>query len=250
MIVIVKRVLLIIIIIAVSLACFSSIQAGAAPLYLLNQSKTSVDVSWPNCNINRKQFDKTNSFGIIGINGGLDFTVNKCLVQESSWFHSYALYLNTGYPGKTYGLKHQFYPQYCLSNNLQCLAFNYGYDAALYSINYAARNNVHALEWWLDVENVNSWTTNPKLNDSSLMGMAAAIQRHTLPFSIGYYAYPEQWNSLTNYWHNKAPAWVASGSNKKHLADIICKQQKYFSFTGGKILLAQYTKYVDHDIIC
>src|ERR1035437_10076663 len=107
---------------------------------LLDVPKNTVtDLSWPNCDNTSVAYD-----GILGVNGGLDFHPNHCLYNESKLFNTYALYINTGYPGSEYGKKFSDFPRKCSTADKICLAYNYGYNAALYSINYADMQSVHA----------------------------------------------------------------------------------------------------------
>lgn len=203
-----------------------------------------IDVSWPNCSLRPSS---KYAFGIIGVTGGLDFRQNPCLIKETAWFASYNLYMNTGYPGASYGRRYLHSPKQCNKTNTICLAYNWGFNAAKYALSYASRSNVHTFHWWLDVETVNSWTNNPAVNRASLAGAAAAIERLQIFSQVGFYAFPGQWNFLTNYWQNNHPAWQATGSANRTIAVSTCKEQ---SFTGGTVLYAQYTTRIDINVPC
>jgi hypothetical protein len=211
-------------------------------------SNTGIDVSWPqqNCQIVSHARPKA-AFAIIGVNHGLDFTGNTCLVEEASSFDNYSLYLNTGYPGSSYGLKYQSSPEPCSSTNNKCLAFNYGFNDVKYSLTYADLHNVHTTNWWLDVETDNSWTTDPTTNVAALLGMIAALRYYTFLSSIGFYSLPGQWNQLTNDWRSGLPVWAATGSTSQKTARKACHES---SFTAGKIVLTQYTLKLDEDYAC
>ena len=210
---------------------------------LLDVPKNTVtDLSWPNCDNTSVAYD-----GIIGVNGGLDFHPNPCLYNESKLFNTYTLYINTGYPGINYGRKFSSFPLQCDQNNYLCLAYNYGYNAAKYSITYASSQSVHAFTWWLDVENSNSWTDNVLQNRASLTGMVDALKKYTLLPTIGFYSYPGQWDSITGNWRNGFPVWVATGSTKLSDAILFCKNE---NFTGGDTWLSQYTSGLDHNYVC
>jgi hypothetical protein len=221
---------------------------NAAALSPYPAGSTGIDVSWPqqNCSIleNSKQ---TASFAIIGINHGLDFTGNTCLQQETSAFNDYAIYLNTGYPGQTYGLKYKSSPNHCKNTDYQCLAFNYGFNDVLYSLKFADLHNAHTTQWWLDVETDNSWTNNPLINEASLLGMVSALKQSTLLPNIGFYASPVQWSQITGNWQNNSPAWAATGSTDRASALNACHE---VSFTGGQTILTQYTLKLDQDYAC
>ena len=96
------------------------------------------DVSWPNCNAKPPV---NAAFGIVGVTGGLNFSQNPCLAKQAQWFSNLSLYTNTGYPGSYRGLDYQNYPNVCSASDLNCLAYNYGYNAGLYAINLANHAN-------------------------------------------------------------------------------------------------------------
>jgi hypothetical protein len=202
------------------------------------------DVSWPNCQVSAPK-DKT--FGIVGITGGLVFRPNPCLFEEAHWFQNLSLYLNTGYVGKTGAEKYATSPRNCSSSDEACLAYNFGYNAAAYALNYAASQYVHTNVWWLDVETDNSWSTNTDFNRASLQGMIGAITQYTILPTIGFYSYPGQWDSITNSWKNGYPNWAATGSSDFKQAVSYCQGQ---DFNGGRTWLTQYTTRLDNDYAC
>jgi hypothetical protein len=208
-----------------------------------NTDTTITDLSWPNCG----QTLSESNVGIIGIDGGLDFHPNPCLYKESKLFNTYAVYLNTGYPGSSYGKKHSSFPLSCSSTDYTCLAYNYGFDATRYSITYANSNLVHSFMWWLDVETSNSWTNNGVQNRAELTGMIDAIRQYTFLPSIGFYSYPGQWDSITHGWGNDYPVWVDTGTASPKVAVSFCQNE---NFTGGNTWLSQYTTDLDHNYIC
>jgi len=205
--------------------------------------KPIADVSWPNCSLKLKPAIA----GIVGVNGGLDFRSNPCLYKEASSYSYLALYLNTGYPGPSYGQKFADFPKACQSTDNICLAYNYGYNAALYAITYANSQTVKARFWWLDVETDNSWTTNPIINRAALTGMVAAIQAKVFLADVGFYSATDQWQLLTGSWHNDTPLWVATGATTEIDAKPLCGST---SFNNGPVWLSQYTPNLDYNYIC
>src|SRR5581483_5158755 len=118
----------------------SALAIGAYP-----SGSSGYDVSYPNCNAKKP----TGPFGIVGVTGGLNFSQNPCLTKENSWFNNVTLYLNSGYPGYLKALAYQNSPRSCQTTDLNCLAYNYGYNAGLYAVNYAKSLNVKSATWWL-----------------------------------------------------------------------------------------------------
>lgn len=202
-----------------------------------------VDVSWPNCKAKRADF----GVGVVGVTGGLDFHPNTCAGEEAGWFSHYAVYMNTGYPGHARGIKYKSFPRQCRASDNLCLGYNYGYNAALYAINYAASQNVHATSWWLDVELENSWTDNFLVNRQFVQGAAAAIKQKVWFAQVGIYSSHLQWNEIMGPWQNKLPTWWATGTTSQADAAKFCRRK---AFTGGQVWLSQYTIKYDQDLAC
>ena len=77
--------------------------------------------------------------------------------------------------------------------------------------------------------------------------MIAAIRHYTFLSTIGFYSLQDQWAILTGNWDNDYIAWTATGAYSRASAVDACSQP---SFTGGKLLLAQYTLKLDEDYVC
>jgi hypothetical protein len=219
------------------------ILSGGSFALSTSNPNTGTDVSWPNCDVS----PPNSSWGIVGVTGGLDFTKNQCVYKESTWFGHYGLYMNTGYPGVNYALKYASNPITCkISNNL-CLAYNFGYNSAKYALDYASLQDVHSNQWWLDVETVNSWSSNLAENRADLEGAEAYINHNTLLTTVGFYSDSLQWTTITGNWKNQAPGWVATGSTSLAVAQQGCLGD---SFTRGTLELSQYTLALDRDYSC
>jgi hypothetical protein len=224
------------------LLLFVSVDVHALANYPVGS--TGYDVSWPNCEISPPPHP---TFGIVGVNFGRVFTGNPCLHDEATWFQNLSLYLNTAYPGESFAKKYQYDRPVCATHDENCLAYNVGWNAAHYAVTYAGLQDVHAFAWWLDVETVNSWTANIPANTESLQGMLDALRHYTFLPSIGFYAFPGQWQTITYGWQNDLPAWAATGSLDRADALAACKAP---SFNGSKVAMAQYTTGVDRDYVC
>lgn len=217
---------------------------AAVPTYVAGQ--TGVDISWPkqNCRIPTRFL---RSWAIIGVDDGLDFTENPCLRNEAARVSGYMLYANTGYPEGALGRRFHTTPLHCASNNMICLAYDYGYANGVYTVQYAASQDVHATQWWLDVETDNSWTTNAFVNRASIAGEAAAIEHETLIGRVGIYSYFGQWDLITDNWRNGMPNWSATGGLARSIGISFCQEE---DFTGGGTWLTQYTVRLDEDYVC
>jgi hypothetical protein len=206
---------------------------------------TGYDVSWPNC---ASKSPSPASWGVVGVTGGLAFRPNPCLQAEHDWFAATSLYVNTGYPGQVRARQFAGSPRRCRVGDERCLAYNYGYNSGLYAVLYASSRNLHAMWWWLDVETENSWSDDPYVNRASLQGMVDAVRRQTVFAHVGFYSYPGQWARITENWMgDNLPAWAATGTETRSAALAACSGQ---SFTGGPLLLTQYTATLDRDYVC
>lgn len=208
------------------------------------QSGTNgVDVSYPNCTAKIP----ATAFGIVGVTGGLGFHPNDCLAKEAANFGNLSLYVNTGYPGQSYGLNYQNSPRACGATDLNCLAYNYGYNAGLYAINYAKSQNAWSTTWWLDVETANSWTSDYAQNIQSLQGETDALKAAGAT-TVGVYSTTAQWGSITGGWKNGFPNWGATTWNTAKQAKTYCTGHE---FTGGPTYLIQYKgRTLDQDYAC
>ena len=212
-----------------------------SPVY---NTQIAFDVSWPNC---QTSLTYNSQYGLVGVNAGLAFTTNPCMHQEASHFERYSLYLNTGYPGVSVAARHLIQPVTCQLSDNPCIAYDYGYQAAVFAIRTAALQGLHTNQWWLDVENANSWSDDTSLNRASLEGMVQAIKDTTLFSNIGYYSYPGQWDLLTGSWDAKLPAWIATGTTAANTAQQACDT---VAFDKGEVVLGQYTEELDQNKLC
>lgn len=202
------------------------------------------DVSWPNCG---PSVQPTSNSGIVGVNGGKIFTLNPCFDSQIKWFKNLAVYLNTGYPGIKYAKKYASYPRSCQITDESCLAYNYGFNSAKFSISYVSLKPVLPQRWWLDVETSNSWNDDTKLNRRAISGTIDALKSYTSAHSVGVYSAPRQWQIITGGWRNGLPAWMATGSLSPEVGSLACLGK---SFTGGPILMGQYTLKLDENYLC
>ncbi len=201
------------------------------------------DVSYPNCSA---KAPKSAAFGIIGTTGGLGFSQNPCLTKEAGWFGNKSLYVNTGYPGQSYALKYQNSPHACSNGDLNCLAYNYGYNAGQYALNYATSQGVTSSTWWLDVETANSWTNDYQQNQNSLQGETDALKNSGV-ITVGVYSTTAQWSSITGGWQNQLPNWGATTWQTAKQAAKYCTGH---DFTGGGTWLLQFKGSLDQDYAC
>ena len=274
---------------------FASLVASAVLLVaLLTVSQPSpasaVTVAKPGCDIRFPQCHgplpkvRDAGFGVLGVNGGRVFTKNPCLAAQLRWAKQLdgppAFYANTGNPGPR-DARHwplgQTWPRECARsdpNSVGC-SYDYGWNAAKQSFGVAvdaaqllhgvSRANAAArvanVDWWLDVEILNSWQTlqteptrAKQQNDIATLAGAVNALWDLNVARVGIYSTSYQWDAITGGllrtrdWFSSNPVWLAGFD---HQADAVagCGRR---SFTGGPVLMTQYlTKDgFDGDVAC
>lgn len=217
--------------------------ASAAALGPYTSGSVGADVSWPNCSA--RQPNKTD-FGVVGVTGGKGFSPNSCLAKQVGWFKNPTLYVNTGYPGVSYSSQYQNSPKNCSNSDLNCIAYNYGYNAGLYAVNYANTQGVNSKTWWLDVETMNTWMSDTAQNIQSLQGEIDALKINGV-INYGVYSTTYQWNTITGNWQNGLPNWGATTWRTAKQAASFCTGH---NFTGGPTWLMQFIGSLDQDYAC
>ncbi len=268
---------------------FASVIAIAVLLVtLMHMSPASAadagrDISFPQCH-GRLPKERNARFAVLGANGGRAFTKNSCLVKQLRWAKRLAeppaFYANTGNPGPKLS-RHwplgQTWPRECSAsdpNSVGC-SYDYGWNAAKHSFTVATdaaqqlhdvtranvRQRVANVDWWLDVEILNSWQTlrttptrSAQNNDiATLAGAVNALWDQGVD-RVGIYSTSYQWNAITGGplrtqdWFSANPVWLAGFDNH---ADAVngCGRR---SFTGGQVLMTQYLGKdgFDADVLC
>jgi hypothetical protein len=217
--------------------------AQASGLYATGS--TGIDNSYPSCH-DKKIPVAGKAFGIIGVNGGSNYTQNPCAKALASMFSStqtVSLYVNTGlYTGGNYFA--QAMRDGNCGSNLSCGAYWHGYNAGAYAYNYAKSQGlgVTPTRWWLDVEETNTWNADLALNTQSIRGEYAALsERISAGSTIGIYAVTSQWNLIVgSNWNrdvDRYPVWAADGLSSASKVQSYCTG---YSITGGPIEIVQY----------
>ena len=205
---------------------------------------TGVDLSWPNC---RTSVSKV-TFGIVGVSDGTSYSDNPCVASEASHFSNLSFYVNTGWYSASSNINPSS-PKLCVAGDENCLAYNYGYDAGLYALNYANSQNIHSATWWLDVETSNTWANDTTQNRNSLQGEYDALAANGVS-TVGVYSTTAQWDAITGSWLNNWPSWGATTWTTAKQAKTYCTGHQ---FTGGPSYLMQYTprrSSLDQDVAC
>lgn len=216
--------------------------AGVVHAQGIYQSGTSgLDISYPNCTA----AVPSSSFGIVGVNRGLLYSYNNCLAAQAKHFTNLSLYMNTGWYAQSSYISATS-PKLCAAGDSNCLAYNYGYNAAADSYNYALSQGVTSSTWWLDVETANSWSKNVSENQNSLQGAYDLLTNSGIS-SVGIYSTTAQWQTITGGWKNGWANWGASTWKTAKQAATYCTGHQ---FNGGPTYLIQYQGKLDQDYAC
>ncbi|MGA7172776.1 MAG: hypothetical protein WCB86_08665 [Candidatus Dormiibacterota bacterium] len=204
--------------------------AGGPPQAISPYSPTGSDVSYPQCGA---PLPVDQAFAIVGVNYGLDNSLNPCLREELDWAEfqttgdskepNVSVYLNTGDPGNSYlGEQVTDWPSSGSTPYGSCLpslaslhylgpgevsvpcAYEYGFQKAEQDLFWLQDATVSDglptapgnYATWLDVETSNSWESDTDLNVADLQGMTAGLQLSGVSV-IGIYALPQQWREIT-----------------------------------------------------
>jgi hypothetical protein len=200
------------------------------------------DVSWPNCGT---RLNSLGRFGIIGVNDGEGYSTSPCIAKEASYYSNLSLYANSGwYSGSSHVSATS--PKMCATGDENCLAYNYGYNGGLYAYNAAKSAGVKSANWWIDVENGNTWSTNTTQNQNSIQGEHDALVASGA-VNVGIYSTTAQWDSISGSWQNNWPGWGATTVTSARQAATYCSGHR---FTGGPTWLIQFQGSIDQDYAC
>ena len=229
------------------------------------------DVSFPQCR-GSLPGEYTADFAILGTNNGRSFTRNPCLERQLAWAKQLvmapAFYANTGNPGpqraRTWPIGQQS-PRVCSAadpNSIGC-SYDYGWNAAwdsyttatdaaqqLHRVDRAnARHRAANVDWWLDVETMNSWqaldgpaTFAAQLRDVATIEGEVDALRTVGVQQVGIYSTALQWEQITggpNVTHGRfadLPVWLAGYGSRAAAIDGCA----HHGFTGGPLRLTQY----------
>ncbi len=262
------------------LAVLVGLLASAAPAIPGHAASVARDISFPQCG-GTMPTASSSRFAVIGANNGSTFTTNPCLADELRWAKSLpeapGFYANTGDPGPARARSWpvgQVSPRVCGSwdpNSPNC-SFDYGYNAGQQSFSAAvdaaqrvhhvsrenARGRVANVNWWLDVEILNTWqslvghpTARAQQNDAAaIAGEVNALWNEGVE-TVGIYSTGYQWDTITGTprgTFRANPVWLAGFDTH---ADAVngCGLR---SFTGAPVMLTQYlgSDGFDSDVTC
>jgi hypothetical protein len=221
-------------------------------------------------------------FGVVGATSGKAFTHNARIATEYSWAQMASaarptMYLNVNAPYGSTVAGHAASPKDCTNATATpasgfaqttasagtsaypepstCAAYNYGWNAAKDAYDYAASMKVPAATfWWLDIEEANSWSANPAVNDATIQG--ALDYLNSTGVKVGIYSMPFMWKEIAgtsfvpketvNGTAFAVPTWFPIGINTQIGALNACNTKTSF-IPGSPIWILQYE--LDHTAI-
>ena len=208
--------------------------AAGPPLDPYAAGTTGYDISWPQCGHSYPPAPV--ALGIVGANGGKAFTHNPCLASQAAWAgQPAAIYINlnsppTGSPDAQSGPAGA-----CAPTDTGCMAYNYGYNAAVDTFGYATASGASSGVWWLDVETANTWDPNTANNDLTIKGALDALT--TEGVIAGIYSTGRQFSIIAGAYAPATPVWRATGGD---FSDASTACGPGGGFGGGTVWLAQY----------
>lgn len=181
---------------------------------------TGYDISWPQCGLT---YPPGSTVAIVGINDGRADTTNPCVSSEAAWAgYQLDAYMNINSPGALDSNDSSGPAGNCSASDSSCMAYNYGYNAALYAVRTIQSLGYAPRMWWLDVEIVGScgsfptqwqtyWSCNQGLNDRTIQGALDGL--HASGYQAGIYCTQYQWGQIAGTWvpnnASSVPNWLA-----------------------------------------
>jgi hypothetical protein len=253
------------------------------------------DVNWPQCastssssvgSLPGPPRDPSGSMAysvaVVGVDGWAVDDYNPCLAGEVKWAQQakvdkgattpppYQLYLFLNSPASTSTIDQTGPSGTCSqlkkpADRPSCLAYNYGYNAALDAVSYAKSQGAAASMWWLDIENDacapgefnnanngNWWSCNQALNDLTIQGALDGLRYDNV--TAGIYSTAVQFKGIAGDFTPKGPPvplWIAgaywtsppypAGSGYIGTSNLAPWCKGKYNFAGGTPVLLQET---------
>jgi hypothetical protein len=194
---------------------------------------TGFDISFPQCG---GALPVAGSFTVVGVNDGRAFTHDPCFAAlAASAGPQLSIYMNLNAPsqGSVQGLSGP--AGQCTGNDTGCMAYNYGYNAALDSFTTATAAGVTASMWWLDVETANTWDSNQFNNGRTIQGALDALTQQGAV--AGIYSTGFQFGRIAGSFAPATPLWVATGAGFDTAVEYC---SPLHAFGGGTPWLTQF----------
>ncbi len=210
---------------------------------------TGYDISFPQCG---NLPSSTTTIAVVGVNNGFAFSTNPCLKSEANWAgHGINLYMNLNQPAWNDPKQGLNGPDgACASTDQNCISYNYGWNAAQWSVQQTRAQSISAPMWWLDVEQAGNgyWSSNQSANAQVIAGALAGLAADGI--AAGIYSTNYQFSSIAGTYHPNVPVWYPTGYSQSYTvnnASYFCNQT---SFAGQIWMLQDGTASYDGDYAC
>ena len=196
-----------------------SASQASGPTARYGSGATGYDISWPQCG---GSYPPSSQVAVVGANDGRALTDNPCLSSEAAWAGSgLDLYMNLNSPVSDDSTDRSG-PAGTCNGNANCLAYNYGYNAAKATLALVGQDGLTPRMWWLDIETVGGcsrsfptagngyWSCNQSLNSLTIQGALDAIR--ATGETVGIYCTNYQWGIITGGYSptgGAPPNWLA-----------------------------------------
>ena len=209
------------------------------PHHTLGFDVSNFQCRQPNSSALQPRMPKRSAISVLEVAGWLDGAYNTCLAGAARWATraagangaSYQLYLFLNAPGtnpeatRLYANGPKGSCGLRTGNaRLVCIAYNYGYNGARRAVLYANSQGVHAVNWWVDIENKTLspttfsnfganefWSGSPRLNALTVQGAVDALRAAGV--EVGIYSSSLQYSKIVGRYVPRAsgplPLWVA-----------------------------------------
>ena len=212
-------------------------RASAFGIYPAGSS--GMDISYPACEDPLPAAPTT--FAIIGVTGGRAYTMNPCLIKQFAWAKTSqvtpSFFMNVNSPSGAVAFEGKNGPKgTCAATDDMCLSYNFGWNAARLAYAGAQSQETTATMWWLDVEEMNTWSeTNLPANAQVIQAAIDYLKSQNR--TLGIYSTSKQWGEIAGGFSPGLPVWVA-GAPDSATAPTYCDASH--AFAGGTVWLVQY----------
>ena len=213
-------------------------------------------------------------FAVVGVTGGKAFVHNARISSEYEWTKfgsktAATLYMNLNAPYGSTVVANIGAPKACPSRAVgssatsteptACEGYNYGYNAASDAYAYATGAGVASSLWWLDIEEANSWSNDPSVNDATIQGAIDYLNSKNI--RVGIYSVPRMWMDIAGTYvptqtlgglPASIPTWFPIGVTPIVGAINTCSTTGSF-ISGSPVWIVQYEAdytAVDQNIAC
>ncbi|MGH9306375.1 MAG: hypothetical protein ACRD0I_05755 [Acidimicrobiales bacterium] len=200
--------------------------------------QTGYDISWPQCG--RTLPGPPHDVSIIGINDGRPYTANPCLSDQVAWSSTgrRSVYMNMEAPVGIAPADPRISAGGagpCAATDTSCQAYNWGFNAAEYSLSIAANSGATTGLWWLDIETANTWANDTSANARTIQGAIDALQGAGQ--EVGIYSTYYQFPRIAGGYSPGLPIWIAGAPSSNPTS--YCTDPTR-TFGGGQPWMVQY----------